>query len=76
MELVNQFVEQIKNFGYVEWILVVTCFIELATIMLFNRGALKAQERIKQYELELKAVEGEKNALLDTIENFDERGAM
>lgn len=52
----EQIIDCIKNFGTIEWSLVITCFIELVVIFLFNKGILICKDKLMSYEEELRDV--------------------
>lgn len=66
-ELINQF----KGWSTSEWSLFATCFIELAVILFYNKGALKCKEHLEQYESELKTANANCARLQEVLE---ERG--
>ena len=53
MQIFEQMINQIKNFGFIEWGFVVTIFLLLGVIAFYNKGTLKCKERLEQYEAEL-----------------------
>ena len=66
-ELINQF----NSWGTCEWSLFATVLIELAVILLYNKGSLKCKERLEQYESELKTANANCARLQEVLE---ERG--
>ena len=50
----EQIIDCIKNFGTVEWSLVITCFIELVVILFFNKGILICKDKLMSYEDEIR----------------------
>lgn len=54
MSLFTNMFEYIKNFGAVEWVLIATIVILLITLLVFNKAALIAQQKLVTYENELK----------------------
>lgn len=52
----EQIIDCIKNFGTIEWSLLITCFIELFVILFFNKGILICKEKLMSYEEELRVV--------------------
>lgn len=52
----QQIIDSIKNFGTTEWILTITCFIELAVILFYNKGLMLCKDKLSAYEDELREV--------------------
>ena len=52
----QQIIDCIKNFGTIEWSLIITCFIELVVILFFNKGILICKDKLMSYEEELRDV--------------------
>lgn len=50
----QQIIDSIKNFGTLEWSLVIFCFIELVVILFFNKGILICKEKLMSYEDEIR----------------------
>lgn len=50
----EQIIDCIKNFGTIEWSLVITCFIELAVILFFNKGISICKAKLMSYEDEIR----------------------
>lgn len=78
MNFLQSIVEVMKGWGAVEWSFVATIVIELFVILFYNKGALKCQEKLLQYEVELKELK-EQNERLQTVNDdltqiFNERG--
>lgn len=67
-ELINQF----KSWGTCEWSLFATVLIELAVILLYNKGSLKCKERLEQYESELKTANANCARLQEVLEERSE----
>lgn len=55
----QQIIDSIKNFGTIEWSLTITCFIELAVILFYNKGTMLCKDKLSAYEDELR--EAKKN---------------
>mgnify|MGYP006992622629 FL=1 len=55
----QQIIDSIKNFGTIEWSLTITCFIELAVILFYNKGIMLCKDKLSAYEDELR--EAKKN---------------
>lgn len=74
MEIIR---ETFLNFGVVEWLMVVTIFIELAFLIFYNKGILKAKDKLEAYEKELRECRKENDSLKATnqrlLETFEER---
>lgn len=71
MSFVNTIIDYMKGWGVTEWSLVATVLIELAVILLFNKGALTAQSKLQAYEKELKDKD---DVISHYQELFEERG--
>lgn len=71
MSFVNTIIEFMKGWGVTEWSLFATVLIELAVILLYNKGSLKCKERLEQYESELKTANANCARLQEVLE---ERG--
>lgn len=52
--MLEQIIDTIKNFGTIEWSLTITCFIELAVILFFNKGILTCKDKLMSYEDEIR----------------------
>lgn len=52
----QQIIDSIKNFGTIEWSLTITCFIELAVILFYNKGTMVCKDKLSAYEDELREV--------------------
>lgn len=52
----QQIIDSIKNFGTIEWSLTITCFIELAVILFYNKGTMLSKDKLSAYEDELREV--------------------
>lgn len=55
----QQIIDSIKNFGTIEWSLTITCFVELAVILFYNKGTMLCKDKLSAYEDELR--EAKKN---------------
>lgn len=51
----NTIIDSIKNFSVIEWSLTITCFVELAVILFYNKGALVCKSKLAAYEDELRS---------------------
>ena len=54
--MLQQIIDSIKNFGTTEWSLTITCFIELALILFYNKGLMLCKDKLSAYEDELREV--------------------
>lgn len=74
MEIIK---ETFSNFGVVEWSMFATVFCELALILFYNKGILKAKDKIEAYEKELRECRKENDSLKATnqrlLDTFEER---
>lgn len=52
----QQIIDSIKNFGTIEWSLTITCFVELAVILFYNKGTMLCKDKLSAYEDELREV--------------------
>ncbi|WP_455493478.1 hypothetical protein [Eubacterium sp.] len=52
----QQIIDSIKNFSATEWSLTITCFIELAVILFYNKGTMLCKDKLSAYEDELREV--------------------
>ncbi len=52
----QQIIDSIKNFSTIEWSLTITCFIELAVILFYNKGTMLCKDKLSAYEDELREV--------------------
>lgn len=50
----QQIIYSIKNFSVIEWSLTITCFVELAVILFYNKGAMLCKDKLSAYEDELR----------------------
>lgn len=46
----QQIIDSIKNFSVIEWSLTITCFVELAVILFYNKGAMLCKDKLSAYE--------------------------
>lgn len=51
----QQIIDSIKNFSVIEWSLTITCFVELAVILFYNKGAMLCKDKLSAYEDELRS---------------------
>lgn len=74
MEIIK---ETFSNFGIFEWSMIVSIFALLATVLFYNRGVLKAKDKLESYEKELRECQKENESLKSTnqrlFETFEER---
>ncbi|WP_448901595.1 hypothetical protein [Eubacterium sp.] len=52
----QQIIDSIKNFSATEWSLTITCFVELAVILFYNKGTMLCKDKLSAYEDELREV--------------------
>lgn len=50
----QQIIDSIKNFSAIEWSLTITCFVELAIILFYNKGTMLCKDKLSAYEDELR----------------------
>lgn len=74
MEFFNQIVQVFKDFGGVEWFMLACIVVLVVALILFNKGCMIAQRKLNDYEGEIRTLNGEKSALLDTIDNLTKGG--
>lgn len=74
MEIIK---ETFLNFGVVEWSMIGTIVILFFTILFYNKGVLKAKEKLETYENELRVIRKENESLKQSnqrlIDTFEER---
>lgn len=52
----QQIIDSIKNFSVTDWSLTITCFVELAVILFYNKGTMLCKDKLSAYEDELREV--------------------
>lgn len=54
--MLQQIIDSIKNFSVTDWSLTITCFVELAVILFYNKGTMLCKDKLSAYEDELREV--------------------
>lgn len=69
--------ETFAHFGALEWSMVLCMLSLIVTVLFFNKGAVKAKEKLETYEQELRTARKENESLKQSnkrlIETFEER---
>lgn len=69
--------ETFVNFGALEWSMVLCMLTLIVTLFFFNKGLVKAKEKLETYEQDLRAARKENESLKQSnkrlIETFEER---
>lgn len=69
--------ETFANLGALEWSMVICMLSLIATVLFFNKGAVKAKEKLETYEQELRTARKENESLKQSnqrlISTFEER---
>lgn len=69
--------ETFANFGALEWSMLISMLTLIVTVLFFNKGAVKAKEKLETYEQELRNARKENESLKQSnqrlIATFEER---